>query len=465
MGGTSSVVNSLDPLHTSSVRFINFEDFKALGTFPRYPDIQDKTITLNHFDAALYNDSLIVYVSHNWIRSKPESEGWDGKPHPGDHEGGKYRLCVEGIETIMATMAPGMKYCYIWFDYGCVNQDADPAAELVLLDRIIQLSDCVFTPLFEKNPASSEIFTDDLKLYEEYSIPPWVGTPDSYLSRAWCRLEMLYAASVPLVEDHNELIRGDKFAGGLSHFRKEGFRPHVVYSTIESATNQGPFILPPFQSTWFEHFHPLNGELTKESDKPIIEKLLESLQPYMRPVTAGYVGQRNEEGKMDGQGTFHYPDGSVYEGQWKGDEREGKGKYRYPSGSVYEGDWKENKIHGSGRFSYANGDYYDGEWSNGMKEGRGMFIYALGDIYDGFFHEDMMEGIGKLIYADGTMYQGEWKKNMMDGEGVFSYAEGTVFEGHFKEDKKHGYGRFVSESGEVCEGEWENDNYVDLTQV
>ena len=45
----------------------------------------------------------------------------DGRPHPDNASGDKYRLCVDGIPVIHSTMAPGMSSCYVWLDFGCMD--------------------------------------------------------------------------------------------------------------------------------------------------------------------------------------------------------------------------------------------------------------------------------------------------------------------------------------------------------
>ena len=45
----------------------------------------------------------------------------------------------------------------------------------------------------------------------------------------------------------------------------------------------------------------------------------------------------------EGEGTFKYPDGGKYEGQWKNGKKHGRGKETLPCGEKYIGIWKMEK--------------------------------------------------------------------------------------------------------------------------
>ena len=66
----------------------------------------------------------------------------------------------------------------------------------------------------------------------------------------------------------------------------------------------------------------------------------------------------------------------------------GQGTYIYPNGEKYEGDWKNGKYHGQGTFTRPNGTGYVGEYKDGLPNGQ-----------------------GSLTYLDGRKYVGEWKNN------------------------------------------------------
>ena len=128
---------------------IPFEKFKEAGSFPRYPECQS---IVKDIDMVGVEHSLIIFISHCWLRGivfkthfKPFSRilmlifavacasgwsgapGWDGRPHPDNDRHTKYRLCVEGIEKLLKNqLSEGSELdCYIWLDFGCINQGKD----------------------------------------------------------------------------------------------------------------------------------------------------------------------------------------------------------------------------------------------------------------------------------------------------------------------------------------------------
>ena len=46
---------------------------------------------------------------------------------------------------------------------------------------------------------------------------------------------------------------------------------------------------------------------------------------------------------MYGEGSFKWPDGRTYKGQYKQDKREGHGVFSWPDGRRYEGLWQDGK--------------------------------------------------------------------------------------------------------------------------
>eukprot|EP00475_Leptophrys_vorax_P025441 TRINITY_DN35659_c0_g1_i2.p1 TRINITY_DN35659_c0_g1~~TRINITY_DN35659_c0_g1_i2.p1 ORF type:complete len:213 (-),score=61.65 TRINITY_DN35659_c0_g1_i2:24-662(-) len=100
-----------------------------------------------------------------------------------------------------------------------------------------------------------------------------------------------------------------------------------------------------------------------------------------------------------------------------GEELEGFGTYFYPSGSKYTGDWENGTKHGLGKMEYYSGNVYVGEWMDNRMHGKGTFTYIGGNRYTGDWFEGKRHGKGKLIYGNGRYYVGEWKFGKRSGKG------------------------------------------------
>lgn len=102
---------------------------------------------------------------------------------------------------------------------------------------------------------------------------------------------------------------------------------------------------------------------------------------------------------FDGNGSYLFENGDLYNGQWKKGEMEGYGVYEYGNGDVYKGAWKKGLMEGRGTYTYANGDKYIGTWKDGKMNGRGHFHWNLpGDLmtnakYEGFFKDGVPKNI------------------------------------------------------------------------
>ncbi|MDX5324978.1 MAG: phospholipid carrier-dependent glycosyltransferase [Bacteroidota bacterium] len=78
--------------------------------------------------------------------------------------------------------------------------------------------------------------------------------------------------------------------------------------------------------------------------------------------------------------------------------REGHGTYRWPDGRVYEG-----------------------EWLNGQKSGQGTLKFPDGRIFEGLWQNDLQNGPGVLKNSDGTIIQeGVWKDGQFQGDQTSS---------------------------------------------
>lgn len=411
MGAAFSVLD--DPSMLCAIRVIPFDKFVALGRTPRYPEDKDLTVELINLGQETYNNSLIVFISHCWLRGWSGAEGWDGRAHPDTISEDKYKLCVKGIQDIMKYMAPRMDHCYIWLDYGCIDQNADPAGELKLLDKIVMISDCIFTPIHDTDSEAWELSKSVDDWFKEYKSSAWNGNQFSYLNRGWCRIEMFYAAHVPILPDLE--LRGRKFRAGFAFQRDEGRRPHLIYGTKQFQENLPPIILPPLQYSYFDQYHPEKGCLTKESDRIHIQHLVEELQQYIKEVKVGYEGDL-KDGKRHGEGKMCYDNGDVYVGEWESDVRHGKGKLQLVTGGIYQGMWENDLFSGKGVLKFSSGAFYEGDFKAGKYHGKGKYTYPDDSSFQGIYENDLREGKGLFIDSSGKRFRHVYEHDRLISE-------------------------------------------------
>lgn len=142
-------------------------------------------------------------------------------------------------------------------------------------------------------------------------------------------------------------------------------------------------------------------------------------------------------------GPIKFQRGETYEGQINQEllTREGNGTQVWRDGSVYEGQWKFDQRHGEGRHIFLNGDYYEGEWVRDKEEGKGVHVSYDGTKYIGEFSHGSKWGQGIQIYPDGKVYKGEFKDGQKSGRGEFKWPDGGRYEGEFRKNKIEGYGK------------------------
>jgi hypothetical protein len=71
--------------------------------------------------------------------------------------------------------------------------------------------------------------------------------------------------------------------------------------------------------------------------------------------------------------TYTFPDGSLYDGEWRDNTPNGWGVFRWPDNSVFQGMWKDGRRHGnSGILIVSDGFRYEGAWVENAMEGRGV---------------------------------------------------------------------------------------------
>eukprot|EP01031_Cornospumella_fuschlensis_P026299 gene26299-31771_t len=361
------------------------------------------------------------------------------------------------------------------------------------MDRVMRAADVIFTPIFDaENRGLLSSSVQDI--YTEYMAPGWKAEKIGYLTRAWCRLELLYASYIPLDRHYDRL---QHFKAGLRHLYSQGKRAHILYGSKESVDRLPPIVLSPLYLSMtlpsgldlqllsseepvsspiaspspsppplipsplpsnlvsYDNFDPMRGFLTNESDRLIISDLIRHLAKYIQKDKVGYTGERNAKGERDGRGKCILPSGDVYVGEFKEGRFHGTGKMTYKNGSVYEGEYVRGKMEGSGKYISPGGHVYMGQWKRGMMNGWGVFAAPSGDKFEGEFVDNQKWGKGKFTYASGAVYEGQFIEDKIEGLGRLTYANGNFYDGEWKADQKHGKGKiFHVKTGLVEEGTW-----------
>ena len=399
------------------VHFLDFDVLKGKGCFPKYsaegwrvPGELHQRFLTKSADQIDFENSFVVFVSHCWIHMK-------GNVTQDTPDNDQYKLCVEAVQYMHDTWAPHMEKCYVWIDYCCttvqkqsfsvahlealtpdqsrktsqkieqtVSQESLPPSApnstkqapahtwdvaALHLDLIMQCCDCMLTPLFDAD-TSWEPAAGLSDFFEECHAAPWQGTPSSYLSRAWCRMEMLYCACIPLMADldHHENSRRNRLEDRLLNVQNRGQRPHVLYGSFQQRTKQPPVMISPLPQSRLDKYHPSSGMLSNHADRTIISRLFAEIQPYFDQERVGYVGEVNLTGEMHGQGTYRFENGDTYSGAWKNGLQHGKGVMRFADGGEVEGEFNMGIEFGLCTYKYPNGDKYFGMLCNYQRTGK-----------------------------------------------------------------------------------------------
>jgi hypothetical protein len=176
----------------------------------------------------------------------------------------------------------------------------------------------------------------------------------------------------------------------------------------------------------------------------------------------------------NGQGTFLYPSGAKYIGDFKNGIVEGVGVCYYTDGSKYSGEWKARFPDGKGTKTYADGTKRTGRWIKGKpvdEQGNVLEDYIARkkeeraddgtNIQSGCLSGDCKTGPGTFAYPDGSTYVGEFAMSKYNGTGIFTFANGDSYSGQFKDNYPHGQGKRSYANGTPAEeGEWREGEFV-----
>ena len=110
------------------------------------------------------------------------------------------------------------------------------------------------------------------------------------------------------------------------------------------------------------------------------------------------------EGKMDGVGVFDYANKKHYEGQFKEGSKNDLGIMTWPTGEKYEGSWVKDSYR-FGTYYWPNGNIYIGNFNGDGVNGYGSFYSSLlGTIESGIWKSGKRDDIYDKETIPSTRY-------------------------------------------------------------
>lgn len=106
----------------------------------------------------------------------------------------------------------------------------------------------------------------------------------------------------------------------------------------------------------------------------------------------------------------------------------GKKKFLENKTALKTGCIKGNCINGKGTFKWPNGDRYEGDWVNGQRTGQGKYFYSSGGgVYTGEWKNNNRHGEGTMIWNDGVKQVAIWE--MDKPVKTISLSKNFIFKG------------------------------------
>lgn len=142
---------------------------------------------------------------------------------------------------------------------------------------------------------------------------------------------------------------------------------------------------------------------------------------------SGSMGNCISGNCYDGHGTWIYPDGGRYVGNWRKGKRNGQGTDYFSNGDIYEGNFVDEARSGYGKMTSADGKIYIGQWKDDLKHGKGREEHPNGFTFEGnYLNDNAVQG--KRTWPDGSRYTGSWINGKVHGKGVYTNTSGEQWD-------------------------------------
>ena len=539
--GTATGVEVEEEAYLGPIRLIHLEDFANYGSVPRYPkcmqtkgtcettkgqsmvfDIHDPDAS-QHFDRS---KSFIVFISHCWLAgwdgcvagkgvgssyedslvpsdhtqrvlvSPEHADQWRGFPHPDNKNDDKYRLICEGVRNVWQTQAAGMKDCYLWMDYSCINQDGDPAGELLYLDQLVANADCLFTPIVDpewtkwRSAGHQDLTTkergkmgnsvsninilisssDDIGLlerstvappsevaahdcfvqdwFQSYNAPAFRAPKFGYLERAWCRVEMLFASNLPISEvspiSHTSIVSKVKTENNTCKHAELKRRQTEVSQLEVASQGSGDY----FEAEGGGVPGVMSASKTALVDAVNRAQMLElarreNFSSGLQRIAANGWRPQFLYGTMEQE--LGLPAKVMPPLSYTFVE-----KFNPVLGGLsVESDRDKIKVflNELEPFIAKAKTVYKGErdTDTNLKSGSGQIVYEDGSTFEGTFNANQREGYGTFTWIQGSQYKGNYSNNLRNGYGELETASGRVYKGAWRDNLMEGQGHLVTQ--------------------
>lgn len=439
-------MSTFEPLEPMVV--LDFEMLKAIGRIPRSDEARKmRGLLVPLDDVGDRADTLVVFVSHRWLRSKAA------------HKAKFERLIVAGeilkrqFNAAAIGGTPQLKRLLLWMDWACIDQDDRASRDrgVASLPAYVEQSDVLLTPIpadrdaFQSSRHAKRWSSQSSELLDAITSSMYSLDREMLLrhaharelfSRGWIRFEEFLGSHAPLPQ------------GSFGWFERKGIRhrrdrPHF-FCTPDLLAENFLLLLPRLVNSTLKALEPTEGAFRDESDRAQIRQLIAQLPPIPED-RFGYVGDFDKEGRRDGLGVETYPDGTAFSGRFDGGKPV-EGVIEYPTGDRYEGTTtllnERAAPAGMGQYLFADGDRYIGEFSQGAACGSGTMYYSRGNVCTGTWSGNAEDGRCIERFPDGAVYEGEFVRGNKHGRGCYQFASGERFSGTWHERKVHGWGEF-----------------------